>query len=91
MKHTKAPWICKPVQTYQEPGYAVFWQDTSKPGVYTRRLDYKGCFTEADARLISAAPELLAALRAVVKVADRATVEFDAARTAIAKAMEGQP
>lgn len=40
----------------------------------------------ADARLIAAAPDLLAALKAVVSVADRATVEFDKARAAIAKA-----
>lgn len=40
----------------------------------------------ANARLIAAAPELLEALRGVVRVADRATVEFDAARAAIKKA-----
>lgn len=40
----------------------------------------------ANARLISAAPELLAALKGVVAVADRKTDEFDAARAAIAKA-----
>jgi hypothetical protein len=40
----------------------------------------------ANARLIAAAPELLEALRGVVRVADRATVEFDAARAAIARA-----
>lgn len=39
----------------------------------------------ANARLISAAPELLEALKGVVRVADRATDEFDAARAAIAK------
>ena len=44
------------------------------------------CQTKADADLISAAPELLEALIAVVSVADRATVEFDKARAAIAKA-----
>lgn len=40
----------------------------------------------ANARLIAAAPDLLAALQGVVRVADRATDEFDAARAAIAKA-----
>ena len=45
--------------------------------------------TRANARLIAAAPDLLAALIGVVKVADRATVEFDAARAAIAKAEGG--
>lgn len=39
-----------------------------------------------DARLIAAAPDLLAALRAVVRICDRKTDEFDAARAAIAKA-----
>lgn len=39
-----------------------------------------------DAHLIAAAPDLLAALRAVVSVADRKTDEFDLAHSAIAKA-----
>jgi hypothetical protein len=38
------------------------------------------------AALIAAAPELLAALEAVVRVADRKTDEFDMAHAAIAKA-----
>lgn len=41
---------------------------------------------KANARLIAASPDLLAALIAVVRVADRATTEFDAARAAIARA-----
>ncbi len=41
---------------------------------------------QANAQLMSAAPELLSALEGVLRVADRATVEFDAARAAIAKA-----
>jgi hypothetical protein len=46
---------------------------------------------DANARLIAAAPDLLEALRGVVRVADRATVEFDAARAAIAKATGATP
>lgn len=42
--------------------------------------------THADMMLIAAAPDLLEALRGVLRVADRATDEFDAARAAIAKA-----
>jgi hypothetical protein len=41
---------------------------------------------KANANLIAAAPELLEALIAVVSIADRATVEFDKAHAAIAKA-----
>lgn len=41
---------------------------------------------KANARLIAAAPELLEALEGVVRVADRKTIEFDAAHAAIAKA-----
>lgn len=43
--------------------------------------------TIANAHLIVAAPELLEALQAVVRVADRQTDEFDMARAAIAKAL----
>jgi len=42
---------------------------------------------DANARLIAAAPDLLEALQGVLRVADRATDEFDAARAAIAKAI----
>ena len=41
------------------------------------------------AQLIAAAPDMLAALIGVIKVADRATMEFDAAREAVAKATGG--
>jgi len=42
--------------------------------------------TEADAILYAAAPDLLEALKKVVSVADRKTVEFDLAHAAISKA-----
>lgn len=45
---------------------------------------------EYDPHLIAAAPELLEALIGVVRVADRATAEFDAARAAIARVQGGQ-
>lgn len=62
--HTPGPWKEKQKSTYSEPGYVVLWPD--KGGEHMRRLDYQGCFTEADARLIAAAPELLDALKAIV-------------------------
>lgn len=43
---------------------------------------------DANARLIAAAPELLEALKGILRVADRKTDEFDAARAAIAKATD---
>ena len=61
-KHTVGPWSTKELANYAQPGWVVTWPDTSKPGVHNRRLDYNGSFTEADARLIAAAPELLEAL-----------------------------
>lgn len=48
------------------------------------------CTNEADARLIAAAPDLLAALKGVVAIAGRKTVEFDKARAAIRKAEGGE-
>ena len=44
-----------------------------------------------DARLMAAAPELLEALKGVLRVADRKTDEFDAARAAINKATGEHP
>lgn len=43
----------------------------------------------ANGRLLAAAKRLLAALEGVVRVADRATVEFDAARAAIRETKGG--
>ena len=53
--------------------------------------DCDALFAQAwrDGTLIAAAPEMLVALRGVLRVADRATVEFDAARAAIRKATGG--
>ena len=42
---------------------------------------------ETNAMLIAAAPELLSALQGVIRVADRDTDEFIAARAAVAKAL----
>lgn len=85
-KHTPGPWvlfgdgelrqlIIMPAGRPGEIAAVQFPTDTSRDAEY-----------DANAHLIAAAPELLAALKAVVAVADRRTDEFDAARAAIAKA-----
>ena len=62
---------------------AVWVEDEDGKRICTVR----NCEKDIDrANLIAAAPELLAALEGVLRVADRQTDEFDAARAAIAKA-----
>lgn len=67
-----------PTNTFENYNFAAVYIDGSDPTSVTK--------ADASSRLICAAPDLLAALKAVVRVADRATDEFDAARAAIAKA-----
>lgn len=62
-------------------GFLAEAKDRREPG-----FRIAGHMTVADARLITAAPDLLTALQGVLRVADRQTDEFDAARAAIAKA-----
>ncbi len=76
-QHTPGPWHAKPSMHGKKYKYVQIGKDES----YTT-LEV----LPADARLIAAAPDLLEALRAVVSVADRKTVEFDKAHAAIAKA-----
>lgn len=62
--HTPGPWQVGPV--FNKEGRALFVTDASKPGKWHRRLDDKGgVFAEQDARLIAAAPDLLAALEQI--------------------------
>lgn len=64
-RHTPGPWKDGPV--FQREDRAIFWTDDGKPGRWQRRLDDKqGHFSAADARLIAAAPELLAALENLI-------------------------
>lgn len=80
--HTPGPW-------FPRKNSAGMWEamiedrDYAHSTAFITRTDDQGA---ADARLIAAAPELLAALKGVLRVADRQTDEFDAARAAIAKA-----
>jgi len=83
-KHTPAPWRYKATSGF-DYGSTQYWV----PGICVN-ID-----TEADARLIASAPELLEALKAFVNVCDNASpMEFvkelglvvEPARQAIAKA-----
>lgn len=89
-KHTSGPWVV-------DPKHPSEWNAVLPSGTGVK---IGMCFvlaygvpvmedSEANARLCAAAPDLLAALKRVVAVADRATDEFDAARAAIARA-EGE-
>ncbi|QHQ14527.1 hypothetical protein GMW39_00700 [Pectobacterium parmentieri] len=79
--HTKGPWEYHRANNFV--GYSITHNHMTLPilaGVFNYAQN-----TEANARLISAAPDLLEALEAVVRVADRDTYEFIMARAAIAK------
>jgi len=79
-KHSPGPW-----QWRMNPdgyGYMVYSESADE-------LIMSGVDVEADARLIAAAPELMEALRAVLKEADRDTESFIAARALIAR-VEGE-
>ena len=83
-EHTKGPWAVNPTSAQVDAFVGV------KPLPICQLLwptdERTEAETEANAHLIAAAPDLLAALKRIVVVADRATVEFDRARAAIAKA-----
>lgn len=65
--------------------------DHPSPEIFSAEYNTHEAVEKANALLIAAAPEMLAALQAVVLVADRKTNEFDLARAAIAKATKGTP
>lgn len=67
-----------------EKGHIVWVHREGQPKMAVSSLDAD--VAARDAALIAAAPDLLAALKGVLRVADRATDEFDAACVAIAKA-----
>lgn len=89
-QHTPGPWgiSSQSVSTIKQ---FDFMGETSVLIASAQGHDNSGFFPsyderDANARLIAAAPDLLEALKGVLRVADRATDEFDAARAAIAKA-----
>lgn len=96
MSHTPGPWVV----LYTKLGAAYGIEAPGDKGV----RGAAGCVVrwsgigipssetgKANARLIAASPDLLAALKEVVAIADRKTDEFDRARAAIAKAEGKQP
>lgn len=91
-KHTPGPWVIDesrhgkrgPVHTLM-----VVAEKGGMPGLIVNQRTVEPQ-DWANARLIAAAPDLFEALKGVLRVADRDTVEFDAARAALAKA-EGSP
>lgn len=91
-KHTPGPWekvdgtdgITRGIRGWHGPESVnvINWNGISRATSVTG---------QANARLLLAAPDLLEALRGVLRIADRKTDEFDAARAAIAKATGEQP
>lgn len=93
--HTPAPWHFKKLAMH-DGGHVVMF--TAQNGQRTHRLDCAGEFKEADARLIAAAPELLAALETAYMALigylpahrnDVTDAAIGAARAAITKATGG--
>ena len=84
-KHTPGPWK---TQTHISLDRLEI-RDADGRRIAVCAMDYpmSAKTHDANASLIAAAPELLEALIGVVKVADRATKEFDKARVAISKAI----
>ena len=73
------------------PGFLEIVGASYKVSIVTTAtdLDFEDfCNRTKDAHIMAAAKDMLLALEAVVSVADRATVEFDMARAAIAKARQ---
>ena len=88
MQHTPGPWACFYKHKYDE------WQVTVPMSCSSMKLalfndGVRSENPEADARLISAAPDLLVALQRVIAISDRDHDAWDAAKAAITKAVGG--
>lgn len=91
--HTPGPWEVHrlPQGDFSEPSIAIYG-DGGRRAV---ALIHSATRAEANARLIAAAPELLAALEGILEIGKRDMSNpkydeyFSAARTAIAKALDG--
>ncbi len=81
MKHTPGPWVVKKTTELDSRERLYLVQDTDKWDVCALHGNYDG--QEATARLIAAAPDLLAAAKAMF---EEGAHGFDMLRAAIAKA-----
>lgn len=92
-KHTPGPWEWDgSVWQYDEQEEAPWlvqapWHDVKSKAVLSGSIR---CNTEADARLIAAAPELLEALQALLAESVYESMATATARAAIAKATGGE-
>lgn len=95
--HTPGPWRVHQVQLIgttdaENIVHSVEASPMGQPAIVAPEIwGSSNAMRLANARLIAAGPELLQALKEVVAIADRRTVEFDRARAAIAKAEGGAP
>lgn len=78
--HTPGPW------DWSAEGARIVAPHEALGSVVIAKIAFVAPESVANAHLIKAAPDLYAALKAVISVADRKTVEFDLAHAAIAKA-----
>ena len=86
-KHTRGPWKAHPIEMNYGLPYAPVSAKTLLAKVYSEAFgDYAQ--SEANARLIAAAPDLLEALKILV-ITRSAVKALPAARAAIAKATGG--
>ena len=83
-KFTPGPWLFRP--TFNEITDSTFVTIAMLPTSSSISGKKRKDEIRANGQLLAAAPDLLEALKAVVAVADRKTLEFDLARAAIAKA-----
>jgi hypothetical protein len=77
-KHTPGPWTTRPIvhkRTITAKNYVVIVSSGAPVGVYLYSVA-PGMVEEANACLIAAAPDLLAALKDMFKAADEVAAEF---------------
>ena len=76
---TPGKWTWKQVGSFNTPGCAVFWPDTSKGGVHYRRLDSGRGMLEADANFVAAAnPAVVLELVRRLREAEHRVAELEA-------------